>query len=695
MLTFLLLTCCTPEFAIPFSPSASTPLATPAAAQEAAKPATVEEAIAAIEELREAKAADYDLGRALMNLAALHDPEGAVALAEMIEVLEGQLRHSAIMALGTCKTDNRDDVLAELITKSKHQPDRISAAQVMVKTETGKQWMIKKFSKLKDAPVKSILIRSLENGKEEEKLLLKAIKDKNPFVRGNALRKVAELGLEKGRKNALKALNDANLQVRAGAAIACGIYGGTDAFQQMAVLALEARGPELRSGLRRGMRLADDAEEVQILCKAMLKARKVEGRALLAQALIHAGVHQPAIAGEAFGKLLEDKDGGIRILALRGIEATAHESALPSIIELLDHDELLIRSDAVRALSSFSSIPRAHAQRIAEMSADPDPVVRLSATMALRPLDQEVAIPALGKRLSDDAWAVRDVAVETLAGMRNLPATRLLAEHMKEARGLVKEETYTYLKNLTGQDFGPTAQAWSKWFDAQPDDFELPSPERAQEMLRELEAKRSKHEAGYGSVEYHGIAVRPGGVIFILDASGSMGFTYTPDAQLFHDYFSKELMATIDRLHGEHHFNVITFSNGARKWKNELVQATDATKAEAVAYVKKQKPWGGTNLAASLELAFQDREVQQIYVMTDGDPTVGTTLKSAIIDRVVELNRSRRIRIHTIVAGDVDGDFLNELAILNGGTSVDLRKNFQEEYEEEYEEKDDSAEAED
>jgi len=81
--------------------------------------------------------------------------------------------------------------------------------------------------------------------------------------------------------------------------------------------------------------------------------------------------------------------------------------------------------------------------------------------------------------------------------------------------------------------------------------------------------------------------------------------------------------------------------------------------------------------------------VQQGYLMTDGDPTVGMTLKSAIVDWVVEQNRSRRIRFHTIVAGDVDGNFLAEIATLNGGTNVDLRPSFvpDEEAEEDVEEK--------
>jgi hypothetical protein len=63
--------------------------------------------------------------------------------------------------------------------------------------------------------------------------------------------------------------------------------------------------------------------------------------------------------------------------------------------------------------------------------------------------------------------------------------------------------------------------------------------------------------------------------------------------------------------------------------------------------------------------------------MTDGDPTVGETLKTRIVDLTSEMNRNRRIRIHTIAAGDVHGNFLEELAIINGGTAVDLRGGFQ------------------
>lgn len=533
--------------------------------------------------------------------------------------------------------------------------------------------MVKEYSKLKDPKVRAILLGSLESGKAEAKLVMKALKDKNPLVQNAALRAAASLGLEEARKKAIKALKDANLEVRVGAAIACATYGGKDAFSALAKISLKPCAPDLRAALGRGLSLARELEEVEVLSESMLKARNREVQAFLANALIKAGVYQPAIAGVAFGQLLKEGGDEMRVLALRGIEATVHEASLPMVIELLDHREPMIRSDAVRALRAFPAIPEVHAQQIIEMSRDPNPMIRVSATMSLKNLPPEIAIPALAERLHDEVWSVQDVAVESLGGMRNVSATRLLAEHMKSAKGLVRELTYEYLRAHTGQDFGPTSDSWSRWFADQPDDYELPGIEEAEEMLRDLEAKRSVHSSGYAAVEYHGIPVRSGGIVFILDRSKSMGEKYSSDAQLLHDYFAKELSATVEGLRGDHSFNLIFFSDDAMAWRSSLVQANGKSKEAALDYIAKLRPSGATYPLDAFEIAFLDDDVEQIYFMTDGDPSGGEVMKATIIDRVMELNRTRRVRIHTIVAGDVHGDFLNELATLNSGICVDLR----------------------
>jgi HEAT repeat protein len=651
---------------------------------------TVEKALATLTELQAAEADDYDVGKALIALARIKDPAAAAAIFELLDDFRGPLRGVAIIALGNCKTDNRYELLGTIVSKSKKQPDRISAASVLVKTERGREWLRQRYKKLKDAPVKAMLIASFESQSDEKvKLILKAVKDKNPQIKARALRIAAQWKLMKVLKLAIKSLEDSNLSVRRSAAIACGIFGGADSFTALIEQAAEARGPELRSGLRRGLKSAQTAEEIGLIAQAMLKLRKPEAKGLLAQSMIVSGPRQPAIAGPAFAKLLEDKDAGLRTLALRGIEATRNELALPLLIELLDHEEFLVRSDAVRALGSFRNVPVLYAEKIASLSHDESRAVRLGATMALQSIPADMALASLEARLLDEDWAVRDVAVEVLAQMRSVPAARLLAEHMQRATGLVRDETYQYLKAMTGKDFGPAPQAWGNWIKDRPDDYQLPTLEEAQIMLTELKKSRNINSVGYHNVQYHGLAIRPGNVLFILDISGSMGFNYTPAGQLFHDYFTNELITTLKNLGGDHRFNIVYFSSGAQAWEKDLIDVNEENIERAIAFVKGLHPGGATNLASAMEFPFKMHEVQQVFLMTDGDPTVGTTLKSAIVDRIVEQNRTRRIRINTIVAGDVDGNFLAEIAALNGGHSVDLRKGFEEEYEDE----DDGAEA--
>ncbi|MCH2100573.1 MAG: VWA domain-containing protein [Planctomycetes bacterium] len=647
----------------------------PLLAQEPA-PTSVEASIEVIELLIENQAEDYEVGQALMALARLDDPEAAESIAELLDDFSGQLREAGIIALGNCQQENRFELLGNIVEKSRQLPDRLAAARTLIKTDEGRSWLIKRFKKLKDSQVQALLISSLTGGKDDERLLSTALKSKNPEVRGRALRKAAELNFPAGHKAALKGLKDANLAVKRAAAISCGEYGGLDAFEALAKESEGAKGPELRAGLLRGMKLASTQDEVAALTKSMRKFRKPEAKGLMAQALIVAGAHQPALAGPAFAELLEEEDAGLRQLAIRGIEATSFEPALEALILLLEHEDVLVRADAVRAIGSFSRVPEQYGKQIVALANSPETSVRLNATLALRALDTKQSLPALDRALQDNNWAIQDVAIEILNDMRTIPAVRLLAEHMQRATGLMRYETYERLKLLTGQDFGPAKGSWEAWMRDYGDDLELPSEAEAQKMLAELAARRAQNDQGYGKAEYHGLVVRPGGTLFILDGSGSMGFNYTSDAQLFHTFFVNELCATIDNLTGDHQFNIIDFSGSARSWKPKLVIADDANKKEAIQHLKNLRPWGGTNLSASLQKAFDMKDVQQVYLMTDGDPTQGITLKSAIVDWVVEMNRTRRIRFHTIVAGDVDGSFLAEIAQLNRGTNGDLRPSF-------------------
>ena len=76
---------------------------------------------------------------------------------------------------------------------------------------------------------------------------------------------------------------------------------------------------------------------------------------------------------------------------------------------------------------------------------------------------------------------------------------------------------------------------------------------------------------------------------------------------------------------------------------------------------------GPTNVHDALAAAFADQEIDTIFLLTDGRPSVGPIVDpSQLADEVERWNFSRSIRIHTIAIG-AKSDFLARLAKDSGG----------------------------
>ncbi|MCX7703910.1 MAG: HEAT repeat domain-containing protein [Planctomycetota bacterium] len=126
-------------------------------------------------------------------------------------------------------------------------------------------------------------------------------------------------------------------------------------------------------------------------------------------------------------------------------------------------------------------------------------------------------------------------------------------------------------------------------------------------------------------------------------------------------------------------FNIITYSTDVRSWKKSLTLATKENREAAIEFVKAMQPYGQTNTYGALEEAFNDKEVDTIYFLSDGNPTTGTIVNHReILAAVRYLNKGRNIIINTIglLVGDYAGEdkeklvsFLKALAEENGGTA--------------------------
>ena len=136
----------------------------------------------------------------------------------------------------------------------------------------------------------------------------------------------------------------------------------------------------------------------------------------------------------------------------------------------------------------------------------------------------------------------------------------------------------------------------------------------------------------------------------------------------------RELTKCIDGLDLKALFNIITFSNGVEGWLQEgITGSDDKSRDDARDYVSRLGAGGATNLYDSLRMAFDDPDVDTIFVLSDGEPNVGEETDITVIrDHVAAWNEHRKVEINTIGIGG-SFDVLEWLAEDSGGTHVRFR----------------------
>lgn len=218
-------------------------------------------------------------------------------------------------------------------------------------------------------------------------------------------------------------------------------------------------------------------------------------------------------------------------------------------------------------------------------------------------------------------------------------------------------------------------------------------------------AKKKTDARDGGTVSgFFGIPIRGRRIVFIIDFSGSMDWLMPQEAggtSASRDRgkikkiakAKQELLQAVNSLGPQHKFNVVRYSMDVRKWQKGLVPATKKYKKSLARYLQGQEANGGTNLFGGLKSGLEmkslvygsryDSHVDEIFILSDGVPTVGDVTNMAEILRLVgETNRYSGVRINSIYLGSKSnerrpgnggrseregGEFLKKLADQNGG----------------------------
>jgi HEAT repeat protein len=313
--------------------------------------------------------------------------------------------------------------------------------------------------------------------------------------------------------------------------------------------------------------------------------------------------------------------------------------------------------------------------------------------------DKDLAKQAI-QLLKDKDERVRVAMVQGLLQLGGAEAVDALVKGMAVAEGRVLDDIADALTRLTKKNLGPIHVQWEGWWAQNRDqikDFTPLSPEE----LAKLKDEEGKNKATAIGPFYFGLRVM-GQAAFAFDCSESMLEEYKPKdviaaeakarekekgttsvvkkddeakdeggtgkkkkkkkRSLFSrlDLAKQELLSVMKGLKDGAKVNIFRFETQVSDLaaevappenpadKKALLRLDPKTREAAEKYIKASKAEGLTNLMGVLRAAFDYDEVDTIFVLSDGAPTVGITDHEELLAEVARLNRRRKIKINVI-----------------------------------------------
>jgi len=275
----------------------------------------------------------------------------------------------------------------------------------------------------------------------------------------------------------------------------------------------------------------------------------------------------------------------------------------------------------------------------------------------------EVLVPALG----DEDRRVRRGVVEALARLRQKaaiePLIALLAvEKDKRVRDAVAQALFV----TTGQYLYDDLAVWRAWWQEHRATFAVPA---------EVPELPKAPKVGKYATTFYGVPVSSERIVFVLDQSGSMAAPHIgPKGEVGGrtqlERAVEEVAQVVSKLGDGARVDVICFETAVHAWKPRLVALGAASRKDLARWLSKLEPENGTNLWDGLARALSMRDVDAIYVLSDGAPNGGKWRRAAdILREALTLNRRRRVAIHCVSLSR-DSALLRDLARSNGGMYV-------------------------
>jgi HEAT repeat protein len=401
-------------------------------------------------------------------------------------------------------------------------------------------------------------------------------------------------------------------------------------------------------------------EEIIALFRLGLAAEAPSTRCFAIEVL--AAIRTDEAVEELLAQLDREKDAEPVALLIRSLGPGASTDVLARIIAAVNRlkEEPEVYASALTALAQCGASDAAVRSYFGKAVGDRNVKRRIAVLDAVAEAGGEAWTELLIESLRGGAWQVRLTAVEGLGRVRSRRGVVPLIERLgRERVPRIVAAIADSLYRITGQNFYDLVELWEKWWEEEGDSFEVPS--KVPEVWPEPVGGRT-------TATFYDIPVESDRLILVMDRSGSMELRSKGGTRW--KVAVEQALAVVDSLDRHSNLNLILFNNAIDAWQKKLTRMDLGNRAALRMYLLSRKPEGGTNLYDGLELALLAREVDTVFLLSDGIPSDGKFVQaSAILQEVKKINRFRKVRIHCVSIG-ADSALLRDLADQNRGRYV-------------------------
>ena len=509
-------------------------------------------------------------------------------------------------------------------------------------------------------------LRGLEARSQDaqvDRVRIELAADKNTTVAALALAQLAAHGHAEAPALAVALAQRLPRAARADkfAAVMQGLLVAVPADQFATLVAATAKaedpfGQAKQAGWQRAV--ANDAF-LKWLAANVAAMKEDDQRIVTARMLAYSDANHRQLASLLLRDLLQHRSGSVvQAAATAWIQLDPGTETQAALQILLQKANEVTGPIALGALHSVLSADPKWQQQLLALAKSKRSSICAAALRALASttVDRDQLLLAARDHLAARDWPVRAAAMELLLATRHRQSPPLLFAMLDKESARMQEDVRTALRDLTGQQFVTLAE-WQKWW----------SEVGATFAPRDPKTGMPGRDGGQHTVSYWNIAVRSERVVFVVDASGSMAQPFGTGNATRLQEAQRQLALVLEQLPNKAKANIIPFATDAELLFPKLQAIGKKQQKQAATFLAALEAKGPTNVHAALQAAFADAEVDTIFLLTDGRPSVGQIVApEQLADEVQRWNLSRSIRIHTIAIGETS-EFLARLAKDSGG----------------------------